>query len=91
MKSTKFRPVPNTKDTFEIWSHRRFRGYVYRVSQWVEQNYVHSKYEANCNVTHIYGWVTKAFDGTIVGDIFENRRKAAVRLLTDHRFSAKVK
>lgn len=99
MKSTKFRLTLTSRGViFEIWSHRRFRGLVYRVEEWIE-NVMVSRSEASYTTKLVKGWRVEAADGTIIsgfdengiyGSIFKTRRKAAIRLLTDHRFSANV-
>lgn len=99
MKSTKFRHTA-ARDVYGVWSHRKFRGYVVYVEN-LEFNVVSSY--INGNIVHeqlTSGWRADGPDGTPIhtyncdggfGYIFKSRRKAAIRLLTDHRFSAKVK
>jgi hypothetical protein len=98
MKSTKFchTIVPNV---YQVWSHRKFRGYVTYVEE-VGMNLVSTYVNGSTVYKQLTsGWRADGPDGTPIhtyncdggfGYIFENRRKAAIRLLTDHRFSGKV-
>jgi hypothetical protein len=88
MKSTKFRPINQPVGAFEIWSHRKFRGYVYPLLDF-HGKIVHDILDFGPVL--ITGWAVRALDGTRIGNIFETRRKATIRLLTDNRFNAKVK
>lgn len=74
---------------FEIWSHRRLRGYVYPLMTWVEKTETPSHYEATYSVVKTTGWAVRALNGTRVGWIFKTRKEATVRLLTDTRFNRK--
>lgn len=93
MKSTKFRPTTNELRALEVWSHRKFRGYV------VYMNYILSesvyKDGSAVTVSHKRSWYGVGVDKnerlSIIPILYPSRRKAAIRLLTDHRFSAKVK
>jgi hypothetical protein len=99
MKSTKFRHT-NEPHVYQVWSHRKLRGYVTYI-----ENLGINLVSTYVNGSTVYkqlrgGWRADSPDGTPIhtyncdggfGYVFETRRKATIRLLTDNRFNAKVK